>query len=638
MSYGNTIPNRIDAVRQGTIAVLENLAQKAKAFQLPAPPAVLENYRRKLIANDYQVLVVGEAKRGKSTFVNALIGREILPTDVDIATCQVFRICRAANEAYRIRFEDESQQQITLADLPRYGSQTMADTIGIPNLNQIIRWIEVDLPAHFLPDGVGLLDTPGLGSLYSAHAQITQRFVPFADAVIFVLDSSQPIIQTELDFIDTLLSRTSHILFIQTKIDQQRRENWQALLRRNQEILHNRFKNRLTDTRIWPISSTNLLKAMQAEDSDDYLRVSRYRQLSTVLQVFLFRVAGWDRAAVAIKAAEDFYVIARQTLAGRLATITEESEQKRAEIERHIAQRKQQFDKDWGKHGQKQDELLQNIRRIAIVGKQNFLQELQPGGEIEMAQRARIDSLASYEEAKQYSSVMEEQMIGAFLEKWRQIHQQVFNQWNTLLNQFLATANSLSFPVDLGSTNAVFRHARNLQVKRDWSSAIDIANLVTYLVTTVGGFFLPSYLAQLPALCWTGIRIWITGIDMRLKNAKQELHQRLGDELQSIRQQFLSVDLRFGDLNRVDGYFDAQVRAITEQVQMVAAQKSAEAQAEIDRISEQARLDEQERKARSEGIQQQLADWDTISQSIKEVVFGLQVLDQSLALYSGEDL
>src|SRR5437868_67436 len=357
MSYGNTVQNRIEAVRQGTIAVLEGLAEKATTFQLPAPPTVLEDYRGKLTANNYQVLVVGEAKRGKSTFVNALIGHEILPTDVDVATCQVFRIRRASKEAYRIRFEDESQQEITLTDLPRYGSQTMADVRGLPNLNQIIRWIEVDLPAHFLPEGVSLLDTPGLGSLYSAHAQITQRFVPFADAVIFVLDSSQPIIQPELDFIDKILSKTPHILFIQTKIDLQRRDNWQALLRRNQEILQERFGNRLTDTRVWPISSTNLLKAMQAEDGDDYLRVSRYRQLAAVLQVFLFRVAGWDRAAVAIRAAEDYYVLARQTLAGRLATLTEESEQKRAEIERQIGQRKQQFDKDWGEHGQKRDEL-----------------------------------------------------------------------------------------------------------------------------------------------------------------------------------------------------------------------------------------------------------------------------------------
>jgi ribosome biogenesis GTPase A len=115
MIQGSTIHTRIEAVRQGTIAVLESLAEQAKAYQLPAPPAPLEGYRRKLVANDYQVLVVGEAKRGKSSFINALIGRSILPTDVDVATSQVFRIRRAEHEAYCIRFEDESQREIAAA-------------------------------------------------------------------------------------------------------------------------------------------------------------------------------------------------------------------------------------------------------------------------------------------------------------------------------------------------------------------------------------------------------------------------------------------------------------------------------------------------------------------------------------------
>src|SRR5919107_5613708 len=50
-------------------------------------------------------LVVGEAKRGKSTFVNALIGRDILPTDVRVATSQVFDVRPADREAYHLRFE-----------------------------------------------------------------------------------------------------------------------------------------------------------------------------------------------------------------------------------------------------------------------------------------------------------------------------------------------------------------------------------------------------------------------------------------------------------------------------------------------------------------------------------------------------
>src|SRR5215469_10259123 len=100
-----TTAEHIEAVCNGTIAILTRAAEQAQAWSLPEPPPILEDYRRRLTENTYQVLVVGEAKRGKSTFVNALIGQDLLPTDVDVATCQVFRIRQSEQEAYCLRFE-----------------------------------------------------------------------------------------------------------------------------------------------------------------------------------------------------------------------------------------------------------------------------------------------------------------------------------------------------------------------------------------------------------------------------------------------------------------------------------------------------------------------------------------------------
>jgi septin family protein len=52
------------------------LIARSDEFELADPPPALEWYRGKLRENAYKVLVVGEAKRGKNTFVNALIGRD----------------------------------------------------------------------------------------------------------------------------------------------------------------------------------------------------------------------------------------------------------------------------------------------------------------------------------------------------------------------------------------------------------------------------------------------------------------------------------------------------------------------------------------------------------------------------------
>jgi replication fork clamp-binding protein CrfC len=110
--YSSNVTEQIEGIRQKTIAVLDELMANAADFDLADPPAAFERYRGKLRENSYEVLVVGEAKRGKSTFVNALIGRDILPTDVDVATSQVFNIRPSEREAYRMRYEDGSEREI----------------------------------------------------------------------------------------------------------------------------------------------------------------------------------------------------------------------------------------------------------------------------------------------------------------------------------------------------------------------------------------------------------------------------------------------------------------------------------------------------------------------------------------------
>src|ERR687893_1977698 len=127
MTYPSNVTEQIEGIRRQSVAVLDGLLARAGGFELADPPAALGRYRRKLRENAYKVLVVGEAKRGKSTFVNALIGQDILPTDVEVATSQVFNIRPAKQEAYRVRYEDGSAREITAGDLPRYGSQVMHD-------------------------------------------------------------------------------------------------------------------------------------------------------------------------------------------------------------------------------------------------------------------------------------------------------------------------------------------------------------------------------------------------------------------------------------------------------------------------------------------------------------------------------
>lgn len=636
---------QIEGVRRQTIAVLDDLISKAGGCELADPPPVLDRYRRKLQENSYKVLVAGEAKRGKSTFVNALIGRDILPTDVDVATSQVFDVRPSEREAYRVRYEDGSAREITLEDLPRYGSQMTADRGLLPDTGQIVRWIEVEVPVRFLPEGVSILDTPGLGALYAGHAQITYRFVPEADAVIFVLESGQPIVGEDLKFIEQILTVTRNIFFVQTKIDRYVKEDWQSIQRRNQEILQEKFGDRLVDTRIWPVSSTNLRKAATADKKTEeaYLMVSRHRELRAALQGFLARVSGWGRMAEAMAVAAPYHAAGRKTLAGRLAGITAETKQQQAEVQRVAVEGKRRFDAEWGIQGHRYRELREGLQRAIAVGKQSFANIMQPGGDIELAQKAKIDKVKSLKQANRVAEEMPGEIMTSTMNAWAEVCDEVYYRCLMLLGPFAEAAGEVGIPQDPEFLARMDGGDPGDKFKRDYFTALRSAAGGGMLVLGVSGMaslVVPAAAAAvlaspvmpfvavplLVALLGGGVKGALSG---QVTAAQQQLRVRLAEQFQKARRYYFDVDLVAGSFSRVDEYFRSLDLTVNEHVRQLVERKSKESQAEISRLKEMVQLDERERAARTKRIQDQLVQWDDLGRTVTALNARIQALQES---------
>ncbi len=627
----------IEATRNRTFSAVQSLFDQAAACELPEPPAPLRNLQQRLVENQYSVLVAGEAKRGKSTFINALIGRTILPTDVDIATSQVFRVCNGDHEAYRLRFEDGRELAISAADLIRYGSQAADPGEVSATPDRVIRWIEVDVPVKFIPSGISILDTPGLGSLYAAHAQVTHRFVPYADAVIFVLDSGQPIVHEELEFLETLLGVTYSILFVQTKIDQHRRAEWQEIQRRNQEILAQRFGARLPDARVWPISSTHLLKAGRTGD-DDYLLISHHQELAAALQRFLFRTAGWARAADATAMARQHHAAAQHELTRHLAALTQTSRQTLAGTQRSIAERQQLFITEWGEYGRDRRDLVEGIQRIIELGKREFAQALQPGGEIALAQDQKINSVGSLDEANGVGKAMFGEVATAAADKWRRVCLSTELQCGELIHPFIEAVEQLGVSdgasvqpaePDSNPDNWGFKTSYWDVFKASYRDAMVISFPVAVVALIAAPLAIPAAVAGLVYSIYSG---WRSINSLQLKNAQQELRQQLARTLQQVRQYFFDVELQAGRFGRVDEYFDALQRAMLDQVQLVVKQKSDEARSQIDRIQEESRLTDQQRQDKAAQVQIQVSRWGELGRSLADLASELKALDASVGV------
>lgn len=142
------------------------------------------------------ILVCGEFKRGKSTFINALIERNVCPTDVDICT-SIASVIKYGPKQKAIRaygdFSNIRYQEIDFDDIQVYTVGT-AEEIG----NTI--FIEIELPLEELKKGLVIIDTPGVGGIDPRHALLTNYFLPQADVTLFMTDVNEPLSTTELDF------------------------------------------------------------------------------------------------------------------------------------------------------------------------------------------------------------------------------------------------------------------------------------------------------------------------------------------------------------------------------------------------------------------------------------------------------
>jgi hypothetical protein len=190
----------------------------------------------------FRIVVVGEIKKGKTSWINALLGYpDLLPTASDVATSTVYKIIYGPQVKYTVFFlapsdrPDEAPEPrvVSREELWEYGTEA-----GNPDNAKNVDFIAVEVPSPLLREGVTIIDTPGLGGLFKAHRDITFRYAPNADAVFFIVDSVEALLSDdEINFLKELRKITKQISFVQTKIDGASTAQWRAWRDRNLAIL-----------------------------------------------------------------------------------------------------------------------------------------------------------------------------------------------------------------------------------------------------------------------------------------------------------------------------------------------------------------------------------------------------------------
>jgi hypothetical protein len=153
-----------------------------------------------------RVLVVGEAKRGKSTLVNALLDRSVLPSGVTPLTAVATTVRYGDDERAEVRFLDGHEEKHPLTALTDLVTER-----GNPGNRRRISGVTVYVAAPVLAGGVELVDTPGTGSVFESGTQTAHEALRSMDAAVFVLTADPPVSASERDLLAqvTRLSMTT---------------------------------------------------------------------------------------------------------------------------------------------------------------------------------------------------------------------------------------------------------------------------------------------------------------------------------------------------------------------------------------------------------------------------------------------
>ena len=102
----------IQSIRLSLQGIYQQIKTNKSTF-LPSPDASVIGAGEYIQQEQYDVVVCGQFKKGKSSFINALLGEEVLPVATEVATAQVFRVINSDTEDYNLVFNNGERIQGT---------------------------------------------------------------------------------------------------------------------------------------------------------------------------------------------------------------------------------------------------------------------------------------------------------------------------------------------------------------------------------------------------------------------------------------------------------------------------------------------------------------------------------------------
>lgn len=206
-----------------------------------------ENIIHKLKEHAFKVLILGQFKVGKSTFINALLGQEVLPAYATPCTAIINEVKYGSEKKALVYFKNPVPKPLpedvapSIKNYIEKGNWKDLNPIKI-NVDEIEKYVVINDPAKdqaesiaetpfekvelywdlpICKNGVEIIDSPGLNE-HISRTTVTMNYLSKVDAAIFVMNCQAMGATSEMDVIDNDLIRFGHeyIFFVNNRINQ----------------------------------------------------------------------------------------------------------------------------------------------------------------------------------------------------------------------------------------------------------------------------------------------------------------------------------------------------------------------------------------------------------------------------------
>ena len=176
---------RLGAITGPAGVVLRRLLDVSTARGLTEVRSLIAAAAERAAGTTLDVGVFGRVSSGKSSLINALVGEAVLPVGATPVTAVPLRVRRGPHSV-EVRFQGAPARTIPLSELAAYATEE-----GNPHNAKEVRSIEVTVPGA--PEGLRLLDTPGVGSLTSAGSAQAFAWLPRCDLGLVLVAAGTPL-------------------------------------------------------------------------------------------------------------------------------------------------------------------------------------------------------------------------------------------------------------------------------------------------------------------------------------------------------------------------------------------------------------------------------------------------------------